>query len=183
MEPVRLEFEVTQDDFVAFGQYFYKHTAEGKRGMRRMVILGLLLLGVFVYSEFGGSVSGIEAPLQFAARLSLLLLLLAAVYATYLQYVRPAVVGWICRSSALHEMLGHTIMTIAPDRITIENPHGRGVMNWDGVQDVAETPDHIFLVTGHLRAFIIPKRAFADHADAANCFQALHACFRSRDRT
>ncbi len=174
--PVRLNFEVTVGDFTAFGQYFYKHTAEGRRGIRRMFFLGLVLAAVFIYSEYDRFARGGHDTLQTWVAPAIALALLLGAYGAYLWLLRPAVIRWACRGTALRETLGPTTLVLERNGISIENAHGKGRIAWAEILDAAETPSHIFLIIGHLRAFIIPKRAFNDDTAASACFRMVQEC-------
>lgn len=174
---MQLSFDVTQDDFVAFAQYYYKHTAEGKRGMRRMYLLGLILIAAFAYSESQNPEHGLSNPLQFGVYIATAVLVLGGLFAGYLWYLRPTLVRMMCRGATFQEMLGPTTLTFDADRITVQNDHGRGKMEWAGILEIANTPDHLFLITGMLRAFIIPKRCFANADQAAETLSKLRTHF------
>ena len=172
---MQLAIDVTLDDFAAFAQYYYKNTAEGKRGMRRMYFLGLLLYFLFLYSEAQNPEHGLTNLPQFALYAVMAALVLGGLYAAYLWILRPTLIRMMCRSSAFQEMIGPTTISFDAEKLTVENQHGHGRMQWDGVLDFVDTPDHFFLVTGMLRAFIIPKRCFQNAAEADKCGQLLRA--------
>lgn len=163
---MQLTFDITQEDFVAFAQYYYKNTAEGRRGTRRMYLLGLILILAFAYSESQNVEHGLSNPLQFAVYLGTAVLALGGLYAGYLWYLRPTLVRMMCRGATFQEMLGPTTLTFDEEQITVRNNHGSGRMEWSGILEIANTPDYVFLITGMLRAFIIPKRCFKNPEQA-----------------
>lgn len=170
---MQLSFDVTQDDFVAFAQYYYKHTAEGKRGMRRMYLFGLILVAAFAYSETQNAEHGLSNPLQFGVYVGSAVLVLGGLYAAYLWYLRPTLVRMMCRGATFQEMLGPTTLTFDDRQIVVNNNHGTGRMEWSGILEMADTPDYVFLITGMLRAFIIPKRCFENADQAAETVSQL----------
>lgn len=173
---MQLTFDVTQDDLVAFAQYYYKNTAEGRRGMRRMYFLGLILVAAFAYSESQNPEHGLSNPLQFTLYVGSAVLLLGGLYAGYLWYLRPVIVRTMCRAATFREMLGPTTLTLEVGHLTVRNEHGSGQMAWSGILDIGDTPDHVFLITGMLRAFIIPKRCFKNARQAEEAVERFRTC-------
>lgn len=161
---------------MAFARYYYDHTAEGRHGIRRMYALGLILFIAFVGSEFQNPGHGIGQPVQFAMYVGGGLLVLGVLFAGYLRVVRPLVISAMSRGAAFQELMGVTTLTFDAKRVMVENEQGRTITAWDEVDALAETDTHIFLITGPLRAFIIPKRAFANEKEAAQCFERLLDC-------
>lgn len=186
-ERIAVAFDATQADFLAFADYYYKHSAEGKRGRNRMFLLGAVLFGVFALSEARNPDHGLAQPWNYAAYVASAGLLIAGVIFAYLRLLRPFVIQLACRRSALRETFGPTQVSADKRGVSVETASGRGSMAWGEVRGVGETSDHLFVMIAPMRAFIIPRRAFASPEDSAQAYEQMTAwqghAFRQRPAT
>ena len=157
---ITLEFEVTEDDFVDFASYYYRYSAEGKRGRARVFLLGAALFSLFIYMEWENPEHGVGEPWKFAVYIGSAVFTVAAAYALYYYGFRPFIIRRVARSDTYRKMLGPTTLTIARRGITIRNEDGQGLMPWSDVHHIGETNRYVFLLVGPMRALIIPERAF-----------------------
>jgi hypothetical protein len=160
---------VTQDDFLAYSQWHYRHSAEGRHSMRRLYFIGVIIFVAFSILEYNNPDFGAGNPQRYALYLGVTAGALILVYGGYLRLLRPMLLRSLSNTGRFREMLGETTMRFDESRIEVENPHGRGRTRWDQVQQIAEIKSHIFIVFGPMQAFVIPKRAF-DTPEAAEAF-------------
>ena len=72
------------------------------------------------------------------------------------------------RRAALQSgQLGPRSYTIAGDGFRSVHPLVEGFYRWKAVTGVGETLDYLFVQTGPMAAFVIPKRAFPSAAEAS----------------
>ncbi len=62
--------------------------------------------------------------------------------------------------------LGSQIVGIAPDRIYSKGVLFEGSTLWQGVLEITQNLDYIFIFTERYRAYLIPKRAFSNISEA-----------------
>ena len=172
---IAIAYDATEADFLAFADYYYKHSAEGKRGRNRMLLLGVVLFGVFALSEAQNPEHGLGQPLNYAAYVGSAGLLIAGIIFAYVRLLRPLVIRVSCRRGMLRETFGPTKVNADKRGISVETAAGRGSMAWNEVRGVGETSDHLFVMVAPMRAFIIPKRALAGPEGAAQAFERMTA--------
>ncbi|MCC6144246.1 MAG: YcxB family protein [Candidatus Hydrogenedentes bacterium] len=163
---MQLEFTVTQDDFLAYSQWHYRRSAEGRYTMRRLYIIGVIIFIAFGVMEYDNPDYGAGNPTRYALYLGITAGALIIVYGGYLRLIRPMLLRSLSNTGRFKEMLGATAMSFDARRISVENPHGRGRTEWRSIQQIAETKDHVFLVFGPMQAFVLPKRAFPSPEEA-----------------
>jgi hypothetical protein len=164
---MQLQFTVTQDDFLAYSQWHYRHSGEGQRAMRRLYFIGVIIFIAFGVMEYDNPDYGASNPSRYALYLGVTAGALILVYGGYLRLIRPMFLRSLSNTGRFRDMLGETQMTVDAQRITIENPKGHGRADWVNVQQIAEAKEHVFIIFGPMQAFVIPKRAFDTEDDAA----------------
>ncbi len=150
--------EIRPADFRAFIDYYYNHTTEGKHGRNRMLILGLLLFGVFAFSEYGDRQHGIAHPLHYTGYLLAVGGLIALVIFLYHRLLRPWLIRFFSRNVMDRAALGPTQIRFTDNQIEIQNEASTNRVPWHAVHNLGETSSHVFLITGPMQAIIIPKR-------------------------
>lgn len=74
-------------------------------------------------------------------------------------------------------LLGRQVLTLEQNGIRMRNDLTEASFPWRGVEEVAESDQHIFLHVGPSKAYAVPKAAFAD-AEAVQQF--LQTCAEHR---
>ena len=67
-------------------------------------------------------------------------------------------------------ILGEHIITITEEGLREKTAINDSFHDWLGVIDILENQNYIFIFTEEIRAYIIPKKAFADPETAKNFF-------------
>jgi len=164
----KIEYDLNEDDFMRYAQYHFRRSDDAKSGFRRTLVIGLLALVVYAAGIKDDPNFGIHAPGLFAARIVSVIVAFIVFVSIYMRIVRPMLVrSWL--RSAAKRSLGHTLLELREDGAHVTNVEGQGRLAWEACRGVVEEAEHIYIIMGPLRAFVVPKRAF-DGADGARGF-------------
>jgi hypothetical protein len=158
---MKIEFEFTAEDLVAFNWYHYQHSPAlrqtYRKGYASIIVLSALLGLLFAY--MWSALTG----------LIIFLLVLPIYTRVYKQAVRKNMNRTLARmigEGRNRSMLGRHRVEISEKEITITNEVSRGSILWVGVERVEQTSEYIIIYTASIKAVIVPKRAFADAREA-----------------
>ena len=167
---MKVDYQVNRDDYAAFFRYTLLHTEHGRQLRLKnyaslakwtapmILVLDLLLL----YSR---------APLTHVLLLNALLAL--SIMAAAKPLVVRAVVRRIRRRmerAGGKSLYAPTTMAIDAEGISLRNDYAQGRTPWHAVQQVEQTPQHIFVFLDALNGLAVPKRCFASKDDATEFF-------------
>lgn len=151
----QLNYDLTDDDYLAFNQHAAVSAPALADQARRVRIIGVVVVPLLV----GIVMWAVERNPPFA-------LLLAGIAAAVTWFSWPRVHRWAVTSQlrrvAATSGLGRTGATrLGWDEATITEAatSSRATVGWDRLERVEETPDHLFLFVGPLEGLIVPKRA------------------------
>lgn len=164
MSDITAHFTLTGEDYEAYLRYYYAHTKRGRRQMRRMYIVILILYLAFMALEIRHPKFGIANPGYFAAYAIITAGLMGSGFWYFLHRVWPAFAQSAVRRSAQKGMFTETEIRLGTDAVCVKTSEGEGRMAWDAVERVEADEKYIYLFTGGLNAFIIPKRGFDGEA-------------------
>ena len=68
---------------------------------------------------------------------------------------------------------GECEVILEPEGIRETRPSGSTTRNWSAVERVAVTPQHLFVYTSGIEAFVVPRRAFDTDADFSRFASAI----------
>lgn len=169
----RITYDLTEHDFMAYARYHFRHGADARASRNRLFFFGAIALAVFAYGIKDDPNFGLANPPMYALRLLLTVSVFGGLYGIYFFLVRPNVMrGWL--KTAMRKMLGKTTLELRDDGIHVNKADGKGRLKWSELREVVETRDHVYLIMGPLRAFVIPKRAFADAQERAAFLEHVH---------
>jgi len=60
--------------------------------------------------------------------------------------------------------IGTLTVRVDPEGVRVKTAISEGTVRWEGVLQIAETLDYVYLLTGQYVGFVVPKRAFTDLA-------------------
>jgi len=163
---VQLKYDVSEDDYLAFCNYYYARTRAGRGGMYRMYVIAACLFLLFAYSKLNDPTYGVQNPLFYTSYLATTAFIFGALYFAYIKLVRPAIIRWASKTTDFKEMLGKVELEWDESQVAIVKEGGRGKLPWRGIRQLAEDKRHFYMITSPLRAFIIPKSAFASEEEA-----------------
>lgn len=167
------EFTLTGDDYEAYLRYFYQHTRQGRRHMRRLYAFGVALFLLFVGLEYDHPKFGIAHPAYFVAYLMISAALLGGAYWYCITRLWPMLAQGAVKRSQQKGMFTETRIDVQEQGLAIRTPMGEGSLQWAHVNEVAENDGYIFLFTGGINAFIIPKRGFDGEGAAEAAVAAI----------
>lgn len=173
MQEPTARFKLTGEDYEAYLRYFYRHTRAGRRHMRRLYAIGVALFLLFVGLEYDHPKFGIAHPAYFAAYLMLSAALMGGAYWYCITRLWPMIAQGAVKRSPQKGMFTDTTITVKEEHLAIKTPKGEGNLDWGHVNEVAENEGYIFLFTGGINAFIIPKRGFEDEYIAGAALAAM----------
>jgi hypothetical protein len=165
-----------EEDYVAFTQYFYRHTRRGRWMMRKMYGIGVALLLVFAGFSYSHETYGAERPLYYMYYIGVSGVVFWGAYVLFLWYIRPTLARLSVRLGRKKGFLAPTTFRVSREGVDLDNADGKGKLGWDSVEEVVEAEAHLFLLLGGMNAFVIPRRCFEGADEAARC-SALAAAY------
>jgi len=167
MPEITARFTLTGEDYEAYLRYYYAQTKKGRRQMRRMYFVGLILYVWFMVMEYDHPKFGIAQPGYYAAYAVITAGLLGGGFWYFLNRIWPMLAQGAVKRSPQKGMFTDTTIALREDALYVKTNEGEGRMAWKSVERVEEDEDYIYLFMGGLNAFIIPKRGFGDGAAQA----------------
>ncbi|MCA0253666.1 MAG: YcxB family protein [Actinobacteria bacterium] len=163
----RLEYTLTNDDYVAFNRYAAKSSPMILAQSHRIRTTGTLAAAVMAAVVF-----------WFLSREPFTALLMTAAAAGVMWFIWPAIqrravnvqLNQLARAGDLGR-LGETVLTWDERGITEAATASQAVVGWERVRRVEESGQHLYVFTGDLEALIVPKRAGAGVAELARFTQ------------
>ena len=168
---MEVSFQLVEDDYVAYADYWYQQTAKGRRALRGAYALGGLLFLGFAWMERDHEGYGWHNPGGYAVYMAISLVALGAIYLGFLWYIRPTMARWAVRFGPRRRMLLPCTVSVAKEGLQLRTAQGIGRLAWDHVEDIGSTWDHLFIILQGPGGLIIPKRAFAS-TEAYNLYYA-----------
>jgi hypothetical protein len=167
MPEITAQFTLTGEDYEAYLRYYYAQTKKGRRQMRRMYLVGLILYVWFMVMEYDHPNFGIGQPGYYAAYAVITAGLLGGGFWFFLNRIWPTLAQGAVKRSPQRGMFTETSLTFREDALYVKTSEGEGRMAWKGVERAEEDEGYIYLFMGGLNAFIIPKRGFEGNVAAA----------------
>ncbi|MGC4154171.1 MAG: YcxB family protein [Propionicimonas sp.] len=167
----RLEYTLTNDDYIAFNQYAARHTPAIVAQSRRIRTTGTLAAGVMAAVVF-----------WLVSKELLTTVAMTAAAAGMMWFIWPstqrrAVNAQLNRLAKDGDLgrLGETVLTWDDHALTEAATASQAVVGWERVRRIEETAQHLFIFTGDLEALIVPKRAGNTAAELARVVRAVLA--------
>lgn len=149
-----LNYDLTAEDLVAYQLHFAKNVGQLKRSKFVLAALGAMMMvfGLLLWTlGRAGSVGG--AALGYGLFLLCFGLLLPKSMENNLRKT--------VKKGYYKALLGQTQVTLSPKGIQSLNGMSESTFFWGAVEQVAETPTHLFVQFSAGVNLVIPKRAFA----------------------
>jgi hypothetical protein len=157
MEPTKVEYELTKEDYIAFNMHHIDHSPTIKRSlfMQRYVVALVFLVFPFIFSNMSG------APLLLS------LMVYGAIFVAWIIYypryfmatTKKRILKMIDEGSN-ENLFGPRSMTLTEEGVEEVNSHGESKSSWRSIEKVDETVDHIYIYTSSINAYLVPIRAF-----------------------
>ena len=150
---MEITYTITRDDYWEFQWFYILH----RRAHRQSIVLNFLagiVVTAAIESRLDASVAviGVSAPL-----------IAALLVVTLLQVEKKRVMGV---PSERGDILGERFFRIDADGVVERTKTRHTLAQWSGILDIAVNKNYIFMFVDTNKAFIVPKRAFRNAADA-----------------
>lgn len=150
---MRLRFENTMEDMVAFQKYHWSHSPS----LRRMI--ALLRWGGAVAMVATGVISGMKKGSAFDMFYALAQgLLFAFIFPRLIQWSMKLQTSWMYREGNSKMHLGEQELEIVADGIVERNPYSEIKTSWAALGKVASTSEHTFIYISAVVAHVIPHQ-------------------------
>lgn len=157
----RLEYTLTNDDYIAFNRYAATHNPAIVAQSRRIRTTGTLAAAVMAAVVFWlVSHDAATAVLMTVAAGGVMWF----IWPTTQRRALNAQLNRLAKTGELGR-LGATVLTWDSDGLTESATASRASVGWERVRRVEETAQHLFVFAGDLEALIVPKRAGAGVAE------------------
>ena len=155
----RLEYDLTNDDYVAFNERVARTAPGVVDQYRRIRMIGTVATAVAI----GLLVREPVEALVMAALVG------TVMWFAFVPIVRRSMRAQLRRLAKAGNLgrLGPTVLTWDPYGITESATDSEASVGWPRVTRIDETDDHLFVFTGDLEALVVPRRAGADVAELA----------------
>lgn len=164
----RLEYTLTNDDYIAFNRYAAKHNPAIVAQARRVRVTGTLATMVV------GAVTFWLISQEALTTLLMTAAVTGVMWSVWPSSHRRAINAQLNRLAKEGDLgrLGETVLTWDDEGLTEAATASRAIVGWEGVRRLEETAQHLFVFTGDLEALIVPKRAGPAVADLVAVAQA-----------
>ena len=169
---MKVTYQNTREDLLAFYHHYLKDLPEGRRDFRRFIFyFQLIPLFLAAWAAVRGDwVSGVIAYVVVVG-----IVLLVGRKATREQIARALVRRGLKRRETLE--YHPQSLTLSSDGIRYESELTDGLRSWRGTTGIGKTTHHVFLHIEQASAFIVPARAF-DSIDGFERFHSLACQYR-----
>lgn len=146
---MQVEYELTPDDWAAFGEYHARHSPHFQRAKNRSILNGILLAAAI------GAILWIYADLAVALTIAICAAAGAAWYPSR-QLVAHARAHMAAKERAC--LRGRHFMEALPAGLRSRCDIADSTIAWAGIRDVIETADHVFLMLDELQGYVLPRQ-------------------------
>lgn len=146
---VKIEYDITPEDWGAFGEYHARRSPQFRRATRGGVMTGMLILLLAATAMSLAMHSIAWLALGFVA---------AAAWGWY--WPRQVVINtrsYMARKD-LPCLRGHHVIEALPEGLRAKCDVTESLVAWVGVRDVIQTPEHVFVMLDGLQGYVIPKK-------------------------
>lgn len=162
----RAEFDLTEDDYVAWAQHLRTRFECSRRGKLETYLLrfvGISLIPVFVAVVYVVVVSE-----TFVLLPSVMVLVIPSGFLWFLWYRRTLARRFVrraLRKSGGKHVLGNRTVVVAPEELQSRGSFGEMSLKWDAVVEIERVEQAIYFFVSATSAVIVPKRAFPNEHD------------------
>jgi hypothetical protein len=163
---LKVEFNLTKDDYIAFNMYYLENSATIKRTLfihRYFVSLVFLVLPFLL-----AAVSDVPFMIWLVLY-GLAFILWIIFYPRYFMSItKKRIIKMIDEGKNSH-MFGFRSITLTETGVEETKEHGESKTAWSSIEKVEELQDYLYIFVGSLNAYIVPDRAF-DNDEQKNEF-------------
>ena len=169
----RVEFDLTEDDYVAWAQHLRTRFVRSRRGKLEKYLLrfvGISLVPVFFAVAYVVAVSE-----TFALLPSVMVLVIPGGFLWFLWYRRTfarRVVRRALRKPGGTHALGSRTVVVTPEGIHFRSSSGEASLKWHAVLEIEGAEQAIYFVVSAASTAIVPARAFPNRRECREFMQA-----------
>ncbi|HEU4889118.1 MAG TPA: YcxB family protein [Thermoanaerobaculia bacterium] len=146
---MRIEYDITPEDWAAFGEYHARTSPQFRRATRVGVMNGMLIL----------LLAGTAMSLAMHSIAWLALGLCgAAVWGWYWPRQVEANTRSYMAGKDLPCLRGRHVIEALPEGLRAKCDVTESLVAWVGVRGVIQTPEHVFVMLDRLQGYVIPKK-------------------------
>ena len=175
---MRLEYTLTEQDFIAFNLHYAKHSKTVKRSLFfQHYIVAIIFFAVPL------SVFLIGPPGQVYTEVPFIFLLAGIIWIVfYPKYFYNHIernIKKMLREGSYSKLLGKHHLQITDEGIIETNSGGETKRNWNGIEKIEENEAYIFIYVSSMSANIVPKTAFSRENSKSEFMQSLQVGMES----
>jgi len=152
---MEIEYELTEEDVVAFNLYHVKHSKVGKKSLQWQRYVSPLIFLLFAY--FLSIFTDMQRGPLFAT-FGLTAILWVMLYPKYFYFHIARQVGKMLKGGKNEGLVGKHTMNMNKAGIHDKTVVGETNVEWIGVKDLIEDAEYFYIYTSTVSAYIIPKR-------------------------
>jgi hypothetical protein len=164
---MRVQFEITLDDVVAFNRYAIQHSPVFRRNY--WIVMGCIpvmaLIVALVNSRSWNSLS-------FWLPLVAITIVLLIIFPLWYKHENDQTVIKVMRTGKNRGTLGKHTLLISEDGLVETTEVNESRWAWTGIERVEQIEHYIFIFVSSNAAHIIPKRAFASTEEVTQFYNA-----------
>jgi hypothetical protein len=159
MEPTKVEYDLTKEDYIAFNMHHIDHSPTIKRSLfiQRYIVALIFLAFPFIYSRVSG------------AALLLPLIVYGVVFIIWILYypryftasMKKRILKMINEGSNA-SLFGPRSITLNESGVTETSENDESRSSWRSIEKIDETAEHIYIYISSINAYLVPVRAFED---------------------
>ncbi|WP_416825623.1 YcxB family protein [Ectobacillus polymachus] len=156
---MRVEYELKEEDFLAFQLYFVKHS---KTVQRSLILQRFLIPILFILVSFFISYSTHSPLLSLFLVYFIAAVLWIILWPNYFYGIIRRRTKKMLREGKHTNLLGKCVVTVTEKEIIEESPTERSSVRLALIDKVEENDDYIIIFLNAIKACMIPKRSFPD---------------------
>lgn len=147
---MQIEYELTPDDWGAFGEYNARNSPQFQRAKNRRGVLNVVLLALSI---------GVAASIFAKSPVPLIIAICAAIGASWNASGRLITEVRTQMTSMERACLrGQHSLEVLPEGLRFRCDVSDSTIAWRGIRDVVETNDHVFVMLDEMQGYVVPKQ-------------------------
>lgn len=159
MEPTKVEYDLTKEDYIAFNMHHIDHSPTIKRSLfiQRYVVALVFLAFPFIYSN----VSGVPLLLPIIIYGAVFIIWILFYPRYFTASMKKRILKMIDEGGNA-SLFGPRSFTLSETGVEEVSDQGESRSSWRSIEKIDETVDHIYVYISSINAYLIPTRAFQD---------------------
>ena len=163
---MEVTYTLTVADVVHFQKYLLRRSSPRNALRTWAVAFFLLLISGFLLMISTDKVSTLISSV----------VPLALIFVFWKVFLRFALARQAKNTPALGDV---QVLRITPQHFVQTTPTSETKMLWQGIFDVAQDANYLYLLLNKQRGYLVPKRAFLDAVQAQTFYETAAACWKS----